>query len=151
MDAETSLMHGTCIAIDGDAAVFQGPPGAGKSDLALRCIMQPARLNGRALAASLVADDQVVLERRGSSVLARPPASIAGKLEVRGIGIIQVPHTLEARLRLVIRLAGTNAVERLPDPAEAPLLGLALPLVQIAPFEMSAPLKVLLTLLQASR
>jgi serine kinase of HPr protein (carbohydrate metabolism regulator) len=151
LDAETSLVHGTCIALDEGAAVLQGPSGIGKSDLALRCITQPAHVNGRALTARLVADDQVVLERRGSSVWARPPATIAGKLEVRGIGIIGVPHAPEARLRLVIRLAGAHAVERLPERAETSVLGLALPLVQIAPFEGSAPLKVLLALLQASR
>jgi serine kinase of HPr protein (carbohydrate metabolism regulator) len=151
LNAETSLTHGTCIALDEGAAVLQGPSGIGKSDLALRCIMQPASVNGRALAARLVADDQVVLERRGSSVWARPPVAIAGKIEVRGIGIIEVPHVPEARLRLVIRLADADAVERLPDLAETSVLGLALPLVKIAPLEGSAPLKVLLALLQASR
>jgi serine kinase of HPr protein (carbohydrate metabolism regulator) len=151
LDAETSLMHGTCIALDAGAAVLQGPSGIGKSDLALRCIMQPNHVYGRTLTARLVADDQVMLERRGLSVWARPPAAIAGKLEVRGMGIIEVPHEPEARLRLVVRLVDTGAVERLPDPAETAVLGVALPLVQIAPLETSAALKVLLALLQASR
>jgi serine kinase of HPr protein (carbohydrate metabolism regulator) len=151
LDGATSLVHGTCIALDEGAAVLQGPSGIGKSDLALRCIMQPAHVNRRALAARLVADDQVLLERRASWLWARPPAAIAGKLEVRGIGIIEVPHAPEARLRLVVRLVGSDAVERLPDPAKIGVLGLALPVVQIAPFEASAPLKVLLALLRASR
>jgi HPr kinase/phosphorylase len=151
LDAETSLMHGTCIALDAGAAVLQGPSGIGKSDLALRCIMQPTHVYGRTLTARLVADDQVMLERRGLSVWARPPAAIAGKLEVRGMGIIEVPHEPEARLRLVVRLVDTGAVERLPDPAETDVLGVALPTVQIAPLETSAALKVLLALLQASR
>lgn len=151
MDGATSLVHGTCIALDEGAAVLQGPSGIGKSDLALRCIMQPTHVNGRALAARLVADDQVLVERRASWLWARPPAAIAGKLEVRGIGIIEVPHAPEARLRLVVRLVGFDAVERLPDPAKTGVLGLALPVVQIAPLEVSAPLKVLLALLRASR
>lgn len=133
------------------AAILQGPSGIGKSDLALRCIMQPAQFGGGALAASLVADDQVLLERRASSLWARPPAAIAGQLEVRGLGIIDVPHVTEARLRLIIRLAGAEAIDRLPDPAETCILGVTLPFVRIAPLEPSAPLKVLLALLQASR
>ncbi len=151
MDGASSLVHGTCIALDEGAAILQGPSGIGKSDLALRCIMQPAQIDGRALAARLVADDQVMLERRAASLWARAPAAIAGKLEVRGIGIVEVPHAPEARLRLVIRLVGSDAVERLPVPAETGILGLALPIVQIAPLEVSAPLKVLLALLRASR
>jgi serine kinase of HPr protein (carbohydrate metabolism regulator) len=151
LDGATSLVHGTCIALEGNAAILQGPSGVGKSDLALRCIMQPAHVNGRSFTASLVADDQVTLERRAASLWARPPATIAGKLEVRGLGIVDIPHAPEARLRLVVRLVGVDAVERLPSPAETGILGVMLPVVQVAPLETSAPLKVLLALLQASR
>ncbi|MFM9847843.1 MAG: HPr kinase/phosphorylase [Hyphomicrobiaceae bacterium] len=151
MGGATSLVHGTCIALEDGAAILEGPSGIGKSDLALRCIMQLNQFDGRALASKLVADDQVLLERRTSSLWARAPASIAGKLEVRGLGIVDVPHVPEARLRLVVWLVGADAIERLPDPAEAAILGLTLPLVRIAPMEASAPLKVLLALRQATR
>lgn len=151
MDGATSLVHGTCIALEGRAAILQGPSGIGKSDLALRCIMQPAHINGRALTARLVADDQVMLERRAVAIWARPPATIAGKLEVRGLGIIDIPHVPEARLQLVVRLVVPDAVERLPAPAETSMLGVVLPVLQVAPLEASAPLKVFLALLQGSR
>ncbi|MET0568112.1 MAG: HPr kinase/phosphatase C-terminal domain-containing protein [Hyphomicrobiaceae bacterium] len=152
MDGATTLVHGTCIALESGAAILQGPSGAGKSDLALRCIMQPAHINGRPLAARLVADDQVMLERRAASLWARPPATIAGKLEVRGLGIVDVPHAPEAQVRLVVQLVGPgDRIERLPQLAEVGMLGVMLPVVQVAPFEASAPLKVLLALLQASR
>lgn len=82
--------------------------------------------------------------------LGRPRPSPASS-RFGGIGIIEVPHAPEARLRLVVRLVGSDAVERLPDPAKTGVLGLALPVVQIAPLEVSAPLKVLLALLRASR
>jgi serine kinase of HPr protein (carbohydrate metabolism regulator) len=151
LDGAATLVHGTCIALENGAAILEGPSGMGKSDLALRCIMQPVHVNGRVLTAILVADDQVALDRRGGVLWARPPATIAGKLEVRGLGVVDVPHVPEARVRLVVRLVGPGAIERHPDPAETDVLGLTLPVVQIAPFETSAPLKVLLALLQTLR
>lgn len=151
MDGATTLVHGTCIALDNAAAILEGPSGIGKSDLALRCIMQPVHANGGVLIATLVADDQVVLDRRNGALWARPPPTIAGKLEVRGLGIVDVPHAPEARIRLIVRLVALGAVERLPDPDETEILGVTLPVAQVAPFETSAPLKVLLALLQATR
>ena len=150
MDGATSLVHATCISLEDDAALLLGPSGVGKSDLALRCVMQPARLDGRMLSARLVADDQVILERRAGSIWARPPPAIAGKLEVRGLGIIDVPHTPEARVRLLVRLVGAGEIERLPESSETDVLGLTLPVVRIAPLEASAPVKILLALLRAS-
>ena len=152
IQSDPVLVHGTCIAFgDGAAAILQGTSGVGKSDLALRCIMQPAYFDGQTHAVSLVADDQVLLERRASSLWARPPVAIAGKLELRGLGVIDVPHASEARLRLVVRLVAADAIERLPDPEETDILGLTLPVLRVAPLEASAPLKVLLALRQASR
>lgn len=150
MDGATSLVHATCISLEDGAALLLGPSGAGKSDLALRCVMQPATLDRRMLSARLVADDQVILERRAASIWARPPQAIAGKLEVRGLGIIDVPHTPEARVRLLVRLVGAGEIERLPESSETDMLGLTLPVVRIAPLEASAPVKVLLALLRAS-
>ena len=151
LDGATSLVHATCIALEESAAVFVGPSGAGKSDLALRCVMQPIALEGRVTSARLVADDQVTLERRGSSIWVRPPAAIAGKIEVRGVGIVVMPHVPEARLRLVVQLVGPGDIERLPEPSETDMLGLTLPAIQIAALEASAPFKVLLALLGASQ
>jgi HPr kinase/phosphorylase len=151
LDGATSLVHATCIALGESAAIFVGPSGAGKSDLALRCVMHPISLEGSVTSARLVADDQVTLERRGSSLWVRPPAAIAGKIEVRGLGIVDMPHVPEARLRLVVQLVGAGDIERLPEPSETNMLGLTLPVIQIAPLEASAPFKVLLALFRASR
>ncbi|HJZ14329.1 MAG TPA: hypothetical protein VJ251_02575, partial [Stellaceae bacterium] len=83
------LVHATAIAIDGRAVLLRGPSGAGKSDLALRLIDGGARL---------VADDQAELRRAGERVMVRAPAEIAGLIEVRGIGILQVEPLAEAAL-----------------------------------------------------
>lgn len=152
MDGATSLVHATCIAVDGRGALFTGPSGSGKSDLALRCIGQGYHLADRAVRAALVADDQVLLERRGSKVAARSPPTIAGKLEVRGLGIVGVSSVPEAWLDLVVELVGPGRIERLPDPGATKLiLGLAFPVFQVEPFQASAPLKVLLRLVADGR
>jgi HPr kinase/phosphorylase len=125
-----------------------GPSGAGKSDLALRCItLAPTPLFPDP--AFLVADDRVHIERTESGLRVRAPDTIRGKLEVRGLGIVSVPCRETANLALVVELVQPEAVERMPDPApEHDLLGLKLPLMRVAPFEASAPAKVLIALAQ---
>ena len=75
------LLHATAVAIDGRAVLLRGPSGSGKSDLALRLIDAGARL---------VADDQSELSRRGDVLMVRAPATIAGLIEVRGLGILRL-------------------------------------------------------------
>lgn len=138
------LIYGTCVALGPRAALLRGPSGSGKSDLALRFVMETPT----GLGAALVADDQVFVERHGDRLIARPPATIAGKIEVRGIGIVAVPHWPEAELRLLVDLADPADVPRLPvigEDSEA-LFGLSLPVLKLAPFEASAPLKLRLAL-----
>ena len=132
-----TLMHGTCVELDGAAVLLRGPSGSGKSDLALRLIEAGA---------CLVADDQVSLQARHGVLIAAAPAAIAGRMEVRGLGIVAVRHVAEARLALVVDLVPPPAVERLPEPADVELAGIALPLLKLAPFEASAVAKLRLAL-----
>jgi serine kinase of HPr protein (carbohydrate metabolism regulator) len=126
-------IHGTCVAIDAVGVLIRGAPGSGKSDLALRLIDGGARL---------VADDQVEITPRNGRLFARAPAAIAGRLEVRGVGILPVPTAPEAVLGLVVELAPAGAVERLPAPAAWEHAGIRVPLVRLAAFEASAAAKV---------
>lgn len=130
-------VHGTAIALGSEGILLRGPSGAGKSDLALRLIDQGARL---------VADDQTELRREGTEIIMSAPATIAGRLEVRGLGIVAVPSVASAPLRLVVDLMPAAAIERLPMPRECSLLDAALPLLALAPFEASAPAKLRLAL-----
>jgi len=85
------------------------------------------------------------------SLIASPPETIAGKIEVRGLGIVELPHRREARLALVADLVSAEEVPRMPPHpcSRITLAGVALPVVKLAPFELSAPLKLKLALLSA--
>jgi len=143
---ETRLLHGTAIALKGRAALIRGESGSGKSDLALRCLAQPPSdlISGQAL---LVADDQVRAEVRGGKVHLTCPETIKGLIEVRGLGIVAVPAQDEAELELLVDLVRPEEIERLPDPAAtAEIMGVQVRHLALAPFEASAPLKLLLAL-----
>jgi len=130
-------IHGTVVDIDGAGVLLRGPPGSGKSDLALRLIDRGA---------ALVADDRVVLAVDHGGLAASAPGRGAGKLEIRGLGIVRVPYLARAALHLVVDLVESGGIERLPKAAETVLLGVALPVLNLAPFEASAPAKVRLAL-----
>jgi serine kinase of HPr protein (carbohydrate metabolism regulator) len=104
-------------------------------------------------APALVADDQVELRRAGRRGLAAGPASNRGKLEVRGIGVIDVKPLSQCELAVVVDLVARGGkIERLPDPhPTARLVGVELPLVRLAPFECSAPIKLALAVAHAGR
>jgi HPr kinase/phosphorylase len=143
------LVHGTCVALGLHAALLRGRSGSGKSDLALRFIALPSQSG---IEPRLVADDQVWVERQSDGrLMASAPATLAGKIEVRGIGIVEVPYRKQAPLALVADLVLPEDVPRLPsDPPERiTLAGVGLPVVKLAPFELSAPLKLRLALLSA--
>ena len=131
------LLHATAIALEGRGVLLRGPPGAGKSDLALRLIDAGARL---------VADDQSELYRSGDRLIVRVPATIAGLLEVRGVGIFKVDALAEAPVAMIVDLVPAETLERLPARLSETILGVALPLIALAPWEASAPAKLRLAL-----
>jgi serine kinase of HPr protein (carbohydrate metabolism regulator) len=134
ISAET--LHASTVALDGRAVLISGPSGSGKSDLALRLLDRGF---------CLVSDDQTVVKKDGSSLIASPPPTIAGKLEVRGIGIVEVEQTENVPVALVVEL--TSDIQRLPDDSrERPILGVRVPLITIDAMTASAPSKVALAL-----
>jgi serine kinase of HPr protein (carbohydrate metabolism regulator) len=151
LHGEAELVHGTCVALGRRAALLRGPAGSGKSDLALRFLFLARRGPAALDPPGLVADDQVRLTRMGDRVLAAAPESIRGEMEVRGVGIVGVKPVLESELVVVVDLVDAGAVERLPAPGEVQVLGLALPLLRLTPFESSAPMKLALALARTGR
>ncbi|SLN22083.1 HPr kinase/phosphorylase [Oceanibacterium hippocampi] len=130
-------LHGTCVAIEERGILLLGPSGSGKSDLALRLI------DGGAL---LVADDQVTITRRAGRLFAASPPTIAGLLELRGVGIVRMPALAEVELALAVSLVDPATVERLPGNADYEIDGIALPLLLLAAFESATPAKIRLAL-----
>jgi serine kinase of HPr protein (carbohydrate metabolism regulator) len=134
LSAET--IHASTVALDGRAVVIMGPSGAGKSDLTLRLLDRGF---------TLVSDDQTVVKRNGEQLIATAPANIAGKLEIRGIGIVEMETVSSVPVALLVEL--TSEIQRLPDEnRERPLLGIKLPLISIDAMTASAPSKVALAL-----
>ncbi len=124
-------VHASCVALGGRALLIMGPSGAGKSDLALRLIDRGARL---------VSDDYTALALSGGRLCASPPATIAGLLEIRHIGIVEMPHEANVPVALVIGLG--DRPERMPEqPASIDFLGFAVPRMALTGLEPSAPIK----------
>lgn len=142
------LVHGTCIALSGSGALLRGAPGSGKSDLALRFISLFGAQDGNPQGACLVSDDQVLLSREDRQIGARSPETIAGQLEVRGVGIVEVPHCQWTPLVLVVDLVAGEDMPRLPpDPLpHEDFLGVHIPVLKLNPFEISSPVKLKLVL-----
>jgi serine kinase of HPr protein (carbohydrate metabolism regulator) len=136
----SETLHATTVAIGGRAVMLCGLSGIGKSDLALRLIDRGA---------VLVSDDYTLAKRSGfgtqARLLASAPDNIIGMMEVRGIGIIDMPHAAGVPVALVVDLF--DIVDRMPEkPLTRTIAGVDVPVMKIAPREASAPIKVELAL-----
>lgn len=124
------LLHGNCAALSGEGVLFLAPAGGGKSDLLLRLLGQGW---------DLVADDQVMLRADQGLLRASPPAVLAGRIEVFGLGLLAGLPWREAVLRLVVRLVPQVELARLPRPESWGALGVSLPLLGMNGAAPSAP------------
>lgn len=125
MNAASGLVvHASSVVIGGRALLIEGPPGSGKSSLALALLDRGA---------GLIGDDAVSLTREGDRVIASPPPNIAGLVEIRGVGIAAWPLADAAALSLILTL-GENAPERLPEHiAQRDILGVPIPALPFVP------------------
>ena len=129
-------VHGTSVAREGRAVLLTGPSGSGKSDLALRLIDRGFRL---------VSDDQTILSRTGDRLTASAPTQIRGKMEIRGLGIVEMETDSDVPLALIVEL--TSEIERIPAEGRTrQILGHSLPVVRVDAMTASAPAKVALAL-----
>ncbi len=132
----SETVHASCVALEGRAVLITGISGSGKSDLSLRLLDRGF---------TLVADDQTIVRKSGGRLLASAPPTIVGKLEIRGVGIVDMPTVADVPLALLVEL--TSEVLRLPDDSrERPVLGVPLPLVSVDARTASAASKVALAL-----
>ena len=132
----SETVHASTVASDGRAVLISGPSGSGKSDLTLRLLDRGF---------TLVSDDQTMVRRDGDRLVASAPPTIKGKLEIRGIGIVEMDTVADVPVALFVEL--TSEIMRLPDDRrERPVLGVNLPLVSVDAQTASAASKVALAL-----
>ncbi len=111
--------HASCVALQGHAALIRGASGSGKSALALKLM---------ALGAALISDDRTCLRSTKRGALAYAPPQILGRIEARGVGILQAQPAAPAIVRFVVDLDQIET-ERLPDPKTVDILGYSCPLL----------------------
>lgn len=139
----SETIHASCVAIGGRAVLIEGRSGEGKSDLALRLIDRGA---------TLISDDQTICHRasRIGELLASPPVSIAGKIEVRGIGIVEMPHVDKVPIDIIVVIL--DSPPRFPEERRSrKIAGVDVPCFPLPALEPSAPIKVELALKQLGR
>lgn len=119
------VMQASAVAIGARALLIEGPPGSGKSSLALSLIDRGA---------GLIGDDAVTLTAKSGRLIASPPPNITGLLEVRGVGLVQLPVASPAPVALILSLGGPLA-GRLPDHplAARSIAGVAVPVLAFEP------------------
>lgn len=128
----SETVHASAVAIGGRAVLIGGRSGTGKSDLALRLIDRGA---------ALISDDYTHIRRVKDQAIAAAPATIAGKIEVRGVGVVELDAVSDVPVVLFIDL--DREPERLPAMDERRMLaGVSIPTIGLGGHEASAPLKV---------
>ena len=128
----SETVHASAVAIAGRAVLIGGRSGDGKSDLALRLIDRGARL---------ISDDYTFVRRIEGRAFASAPPTIIGKIEMRGVGMIEMETEQDVPVALYVDL--DNMPERLPEAGGAlTLAGVSIPTVAMNGLEGSAPLKV---------
>ena len=131
-------VHASAVAIGEDGVLIRGPSGSGKSSLVLGLIDRDPG------STRLVADDRVHLGLDGTRVVAAAPQAIAGKLEVRGQGIVEIAHVARATIRLVVDLLPAEKCPRMPEPQEMELniMGVTLPRLMLPIDATDGPARV---------
>ena len=132
----SETIHASCVAIDGRAVLITGASGSGKSDLTLRLLDRGF---------TLVSDDQTIIKKVETRLTASAPPTIRGKLEIRGVGIVEMSQIDDQPVALVVEL--TSEIQRLPDDSrERPIMGVPVPLISVDAMTASAASKVALAL-----
>ncbi|MFX0540835.1 HPr kinase/phosphorylase [Roseovarius sp. S4756] len=114
------MLHASSVAVTGRAVLIRGASGSGKSSLALQLI---------AMGGVLVSDDRTCLWREGGALMLDAPPAIQGRIEARGVGILNAPAAGPTPAALVVDL-GFEDPPRLPPEEAETILGLPLPLVR---------------------
>lgn len=130
-------IHATTISYKNKGIMFIGECSSGKSDLALRMIVQKK--------CHLVADDRTEITIKNKKIIATCPQSIKNKIEVRGLGIMPVKSIKKAEIKLVVELVDSlEKIERMPEKEYFIFDEATVEKIKIYPFECSAPDKIVI-------
>jgi serine kinase of HPr protein (carbohydrate metabolism regulator) len=136
---EQQLIHATLVEINGKGVLLRGKSGVGKSDLALRLIERKGAI--------LVADDMVILASEEGRLIGLAPDNLRGLLEVRGVGIVQMPFAPKAAVDLIVDVTeDAKNIERMPKAEQENILGVEIKRIDLYAKENSAPEKVMIKL-----
>lgn len=113
------ILHASAVTLDARGLLILGASGSGKSGLALRLM---------ALGARLVADDRVIVARRGAALVAAAPPAIRGLIEARGVGLLRAEAAGEVELALAVDLDAVTAA-RMPQLRQIAYHGVAIELI----------------------
>lgn len=116
-----NLHQATAVAINGRALLIQGPPGCGKTSLALILIDRGANLIG---------DDGVALSDSHGTLMAAPPTATDGLIEIRNVGIIK-RNAARAPVALILDIV-SEAPRYIEDTLTADLMGHEIPCLQFS-------------------
>lgn len=128
-------LHGTAIIVGDRGVLVRGRSGAGKTTLALALMDHFARSG---LFSRFVADDQLFVAAHAGRVVCNAPASIAGLVEVSGIGPQPLPSVAVAVIDLCIRLVMPDAMQRFQEDALETIAGCPVPVLYLAERNINA-------------
>jgi serine kinase of HPr protein (carbohydrate metabolism regulator) len=136
---EMPTTHASAVLVGAKAVLIRGPSGSGKSRLAWNLVTAAAQ--GLIPFARLVADDRAYLESRSGRLLVRPAQTLAGMIEIHGIGIQRIEYEALAVVGLVVDLGAADAA-RNPGvgTTNVAIEGVTLPRLAVAPTKAALPL-----------
>ncbi len=130
-------IHATLVSFKNTGILFIGKSGSGKSDVALRMIMEHG--------AVLVADDRVNLECIDGNLYGSSPENISGKMEVRNLGLLSFDSKKKEKISLCVELCTDRTLlERLPKKEYTKFLGVSVEKIRLYPFDCSTICKIIL-------
>ena len=140
-ELSSETVQTACVAIDGQAVLIEARAAELRSDLALRLIDRGA---------ALVADDCTFCRREGRELRASAPAGGGGRIEIRGIGTVEMEHVQDVPVRLLAVIL--ESAPRFPEDARTRrIAGIDVPVLALGALELAAPIKVELALRKAAR
>lgn len=106
-------IHASLICIETKGVLIAGPSGCGKTTLLMHLYRRCHYAN---IDVHIVSDDQTLLDEQHGALMGDVPPALAGKIEVRGYGIVKHgQHLNRSRIELYVQLGSQNEVLRYWD------------------------------------